>query len=87
MQFADLNATEWARWVDCITDLLELLAPEAAKLLRLRYFDQLQVDDVAAKLHVSRAWYFVLHDQALLYVILFATQRRLLVPMVDKHSS
>lgn len=86
IQLADLNAQDWARWVDCITDVMEILAPEAAKLIRLRYFEQLPVEDVADKLHVSKAWYFVLHDQVLRDVILFATQRRIIVPVADKHS-
>lgn len=84
IRLADLMATEWARWADCITDLLGLLPKQQRKLLELKYFERLRVRDIASQLYVSPAWYYVMQENALKDVMLYATQRGLIRPIPDK---
>lgn len=81
IRLADLTSTEKARWVKCISDLLEILPPMSRKLLECKYFRRLKVAEITKELYVSPAWYHVLQDLALRDVLLFATQRGLLTPI------
>lgn len=80
-KLAEINDTESARWVDCITDALQMLPEKSRQLLELRYFQKQKTDVVAYEMCVSNAWYFVLQEQVLRDVMLYATQQGLLRPV------
>lgn len=81
LRLARLNESEQAQWVQCIKDALQLMPPEYRDLVRYKYVDGLKVEEIADRLHISRAWYFVWRENVVLYIIVLATQRGLIKPI------
>lgn len=79
-RLARLSESEQAKWVECIHEALKLMPMEYKMLVKYRYFDKHKTDDVADKIHISRALYFVWREYVILYIAMLATQKGLVQP-------
>lgn len=81
IKLAKLDESEQARWLECIHAALENMPRELKMLVKLTYFDGFRWWQVAERMHVSRSLYFAWRENAVMHVVLAATQMGLIEPV------
>lgn len=81
VRLADLGESEEAKWVECISAALRAMPRELKALVKYTYFDGYKWWQVADKIHISPSLYYAWRENAVLQVVLAATQAGLIAPV------
>jgi len=81
---AHLPESEQGKWLRIIHDSFQLLPREHKALVKYKYYDGLQNEIVAIRLHISRSLFYEWREDIILRIVLLATQRGLVKPIKEK---
>ena len=84
IKLAHLSESEQGQWLSLIHDSFQLLPREHKALVKYKYYDGLQNETTAIKLHISRSLFYEWREDIVLRIVLLATQRGLVKPIKEK---